>query len=221
MDSTPPMAMPFKQELERDLENLSGVHEVSFGRLPERASHASGALVSLLLEQDDNILDPLIKIVDQEVFSSRPGLYVLTLVQRNYQEPRLLKLIGRDKEESVFHFKGADLNGNTDVYVTTNVSLPKSHALRTEWIVRLAELGLLKDPKTVLELLEFSEAKKLYEDELLHEKRAERENYLIERGEVLNPEAALSLLYQLDDDITHLKSTCGTDSPASLSDIIA
>jgi len=64
LDTTSPEAMAFKQELEREMENVSGVHEVSFGRLPERASHASGTLVNLLLEQDDSLIDPLIKEAD-------------------------------------------------------------------------------------------------------------------------------------------------------------
>ncbi len=204
LDPTPPMALPLKHEMERDLENISGVHEVSFGRLPERASHASGVLVNLLLEQDDSLLDPLISEVDESVFSPAWS-FLLKLVQENYIEPRLIKLVGRDKEEAVTHFKGADLRGNTDVFVSTNTSLPKSRALRTEWIIRIAELGLIKDPKTILELLEFGEAKRVYEDELIHEKRAIKENYEIETGAIIDISHAEKMLYFLDDDITHLK----------------
>lgn len=204
LDSTPPAAMAFKQDLERELENVSGVHEVSFGRLPERASHASGVLVNLLLEQDDSLLDPLIKEVDESVFSPAWS-FLLRLVQENYLEPRILKLVGRDKENSVIQFRNADLRDNTDVFVSTNVSLPKSRALRTEWIIRIAELGLIQDPKTILELLEFGEAKRIYEDELIHEKKAIEENQKIEAGLILTEQDALKMLYVLDDDVTHLK----------------
>jgi len=204
LDAIPPLAMPFKQDLERELENISGIHEVSFGRLPERASHASGTLVNLLLEQDDSLIDPLIKEVDEGVFAPACS-YLLMLVQKHYQERRILKLVGRDKEEMVFHFLGADLKNNTDVFVSTNVSLPKSRALRTEWIIRIAQLGLIKDPKSILELLEFSEAKKLYEDELIHEKRALKENYDIETKTIFDIDSAINSIYLLDDDITHLK----------------
>ncbi len=204
IDATPPMAMPLKQDLEREMESLSGIHEVSFGRLPERASHASGALVSLLLEQDDSLIDPLVQEVDTAVFAPAWS-YALRLVQRGYIEPRLLKVVGKDKEDSVFYFRGADLRDNTDVYVTTNLSMPKSRALRTEWILKMAQLGLITDPKLIVELLEFGEAKRIYEDQLLHERRALRENHLIERGEVLSAQDAAQLLYELDDDAVHVK----------------
>ncbi len=204
LDASSPIAMAFKQELEREMENVSGVHEVSFGRLPERASHASGVLVNLLLEQDDSLLDPLIKEVDESVFSPAWS-YLLRLVQENYNEPRILKMVGRDKENSVIQFRNADLRDNTDVFVSTNVSLPKSRALRTEWIIRIAEMGLIQDPKTILELLEFGEAKRIYEDELIHEKKAIEENQKIEAGLVLTEQDAIKMLYILDDDVTHLK----------------
>ncbi len=204
LDTTSPEAMAFKQELEREMENVSGVHEVSFGRLPERASHASGTLVNLLLEQDDSLIDPLIKEADESVFSPAWS-YLLKLVQDNYNEPRILKMVGRDKEDAVLPFRSADLRDNTDVFVSTNVSLPKSRALRTEWIIRIAQMGLIQDPKTILELLEFSDAKRVYEDELVHEKRASEENQKIEAGLILTEQDALKMIYILDDDTTHLK----------------
>ncbi|MEM2111663.1 MAG: hypothetical protein QXX08_07280, partial [Candidatus Bathyarchaeia archaeon] len=157
LDPLPPLTIPFKQELERDLENVSGVHEVSFGRLPERASHASGVLVNLLLEQDDSVLDPI--IIEADRVFSKAWSFALKLVQEHYSVPRLLKLTGRDKRESIIQFKGSDLMGNTDVSVTTNLSLPKSRVLRSEWILRLAQLGLIQDPKLILEMLELGEAK--------------------------------------------------------------
>jgi hypothetical protein len=203
LDTLPPLTIPYKQELERDLENVSGVHEVSFGRLPERASHASGVLVNLLLEQDDSVLDPIIKEVDA-VFS-KAWSYALEIVQKNYILPRLLKLVGRDKQDSVFAFAGADLRNNTDVLVTTNVSLPKSRIMRSEWVIRLAQLGLIKDPKLILELLEFGGAKQLYETELMHEKKALRENNDIEKNPAILPQEEANFMYILDDHETHLK----------------
>lgn len=202
VDELPPLSIPFKQELERELENVSGVHEVSFGRLPERASHASGVLVNLLLEQDDNTLDPIIREVDN-VFS-KAWSYALYLVQDKYTTRRLLKLVGKDKEESVIYFEGADLKGNTDVVVTTNTNLPKSRALRSEWIMRLAQMGLIQNPRTVLEMLEFGDAKSLYNTELIHEKRAMRENYQLKNNHALTTDEIVSWVYDLDDHAIHI-----------------
>jgi len=203
LDPLPAFAMQFKQELEREMESGSNVHEASFGRLPERASHASGTLVNLLVEQDDQVLDPLIRDVDK-VFGEALSL-MLKIVQDNYVTKRLLKIAGRDSAESVLFFEGADLRGNTDVQVTSQVGLPKSRPLRIEWIMKLRELQLIKDDKTALELMEFGQAKKIYQDELLHEKRALRENMLIAKNPTIDPKVVISWICALDDPQTHLK----------------
>ncbi len=202
LDNIPPFAMHFKQELEREIEMCGNVHEVSFGRLPQRASHASGALVNLLIEQDDQVLDPLIRDVDA-MFSEAWSL-VLKIIHDNYTRPRMLKVLGRDSIDSIIHFQGSDLNGNTDVFVTTQLGLPKSKPLRVEWILRLLQLGLVQDPKAGLEMMEFGQVKKLYADQLLHERKATRENLLIEKNPNIEPDK-VELPYLLDADDIHLK----------------
>ena len=203
LETIPEFMMSFKQELEREIESVGGVHEVSYGRLPERASHASGVLVNLLLEQDDQTLDMLIQDVDA-MFSDAWKL-VLKIVQTNYTTPRLLKVVGREQAEGIKYFEGADLRGNHDVIVTSNLGLPKSRALRIEWIMRLAQAGLIQDPKTILELLEFGQVKRVFADQLLHERKAQRENLRIEKDLTLTLNDVNNFLYQLDADDIHLK----------------
>jgi len=203
LDSLPPYAFNLKQDLERELESVSNIHEVSFGRLPERASHASGTLVSLLIEQDDSVLDPIIRDADK-VFSDAWTL-ALEIIQHSYTRPRLFKLVGRDLEDSVRWFSGADLRGNTDVAITTQLALPKSKALRAEWILKLAERGLLDDKKMILELLEFAEAKRIYPLSLVHEKKAMRENYLIETTSDITANDLMPYHCEWDDHAAHLK----------------
>ena len=203
LDPIPPYVFNLKQDLERELESVSNIHEVSFGRLPERASHASGTLVSLLIEQDDSVLDPIIRDADK-VFSD-VWTMVLEIIQHSYTTPRMFKLVGRNLEDSVRWFKGADLKGNTDVAITTQLALPKSKALRAEWILKLAERGLIDDKKLVLELLEFAEAKKLYPLSLVHEKKAVRENFIIETNSDISNEQISRYFYEFDDHEAHLK----------------
>lgn len=232
LDSLPPFILQYKQELERELESGGNVHEASFGRLPERASHASGALVNLLVEQDDITFDPITREVDA-VFS-RAWTLALRIVQDNYVTKRLLRVIGRDSVDSVVYFEGADLKGNTDVQVTPQVGLPRSRPLRVQWIMNMRQAGLIPDDKMALELMEFGQAKRVYEDVLLHEHRARRENLQIEQAQDLNNVApptpqmqmpgmpqpgmpqqpqppspaqqmAQSMIYDGDDDTVHLK----------------
>ena len=203
LDPLPVFTMEWKQNLERELESGGSVHEASFGRLPERASHASGTLVNLLVEQDDVVIDPMVKDVDY-VFS-QAWSYALKLVQDNYTRPRLLKIVGEDYAGGVIEFEGADLKGNTDVKVTSQLGLPKSRPLRIQYIMQMREAKLLTDDKTTMELIEFGQVKKLFRDTLLHERKATRENMMISKNPNIDPQSILDLLYELDDDTTHIK----------------
>ena len=203
MDAMPPWVIQNGTELEREFEMVAGVHEASFGRLPNRASHASGALVNVLLEQDDQVLDPMITDMDA-VFSDAWSL-ALRIVQEKYTVGRLIKVCGKNSIEGAIKFRGSDLRGNTDVKVSSKTGLPRSRALRIDYIQKLWDSKILSDPKTVLELIELGEVKKLFSDSLLHEKRAMRENAMIENDPNIDPASTLAWIYALDDTLAHLK----------------
>ena len=203
MDSLPPWAIQQKANLEREFESVTNIREASFGRLPQRASHASGALVNILLEQDDQVLDPLIVEMDA-VFSKAWGL-ALRMVQEKYTVGRLVKVCGKNSFEGAVKLRGADLKGNTDVRVSSHTGLPRSRPLRIQYVQGLFQAGLLTDPKTVLELMELGEVRKVFSDSLLHEKRAMRENALIERDPNIDPAIVQGWVYELDDNAAHLK----------------
>jgi len=199
-----PMEMPaYKADLEREMEGMVSLSPASFGRLPERASHASGTLVSLLLEQDDVILNPLLNLINNVM--SKAWSLALRLVQENYAVPRYLKFTGKNGEEDIAPFKGADLRGNTDVQVVSQTGLPRSRALRVEYILKLREAGLLTDDRSTLEMLEFGNAGKIFTDEMVHEKRAYRENSLIEKNPNITVEEVQGWVYPLERHDVHLK----------------
>lgn len=203
MDTLPQFMPQFKTELEREFEVAFGAREASFGRLPERASHASGTLVNLLLEQDDVLLNPLAAAINRAL--SEAWSLALKIVQDNYGISRLVKYMGEDGSESVLKFKGSDLQGNTDVRVVSQTGLPKSRALRIEYIMQLRAAGLLTDDKATLEMLEFGNAEKIFKDNLVHEKKAYRENRLIEENPEITPKETQGWLHPLEDSMAHLK----------------
>jgi len=207
-----PFQMPqYVSQLEGEIQSVMSLHPASFGQLPERASHPSGSLVNLLVEQDDVVLNPLLNSINEAM--SRAWSLALRMVQDNYDVGRLLKFTGEDGFPSVQKFRGADLRGNTDVRFTTSSGLPKSRALRVEYILKLHELQLLPDPKDTLELLEFGRAHRVFKDQLLHERKAVRENAMIEANPEIDPVVLFGdeekgipgIVYGGDDDAIHLK----------------
>ena len=203
LDPLPAFVQVYKTELEREFETAFGVREASFGRLPERASHASGTLVNLLLEQDDVLLNPLLATINKAL--GKAWTLALRIVQNNYSVSRFIRFTGEDGDEAVMKFLGADLKGNTDVKVTSQAGLPRSRALRVEYIMQLFQAGIITDVKNVLEMLEFGQAEKIFEDDLLHEKIAYRENELMQKNPEINPEKVVQWLHPLELSEIHLK----------------
>lgn len=199
-----PMEIPqYKSDLEREMETIFSLSPASFGRLPERASHASGTLVNLLLEQDEVVLNPLLNRINDAV--SDAWTLAMKLVQDNYTAERLIKFVGEDGIDDVIKFKGSDLMGNTDVKVTSQTGLPRSRPLKIEYIMKLREQGLLTDDKSTLEMLQFGSADKIFKDQLLHERKAQRENNAIQVGMIQQQGQAAAMVYQLDDHDVHMK----------------
>lgn len=203
LDPLPPDIHTYSAGLENEFYHIAGLHEASFGQLPERASHASGSLVSLLLEQDEIVLNPLLASLNAML--SKAWTLALQMVQNNYAVPRLIKYVGWDNQNAVIKFMGADLKGNTDVRVTSQMGLPRSRALKIEYIMRLRQAGLLTDDKANLEMLEFPNTDKVFQDALLHERRAQRENSMIEKNPFISPQEVLGWLYPFENHGVHFK----------------
>ena len=196
LDPLPAFVETYTNNLEREFEMAFGVREASFGRLPERASHASGTLVNLLLEQDDVLLNPLLATLNTAL--SKAWSLALRMVQDNYDLERMIKYTGEDNQRAVMKFKGADLAGNTDVKVVSQAGLPRSRALRIEYIMKLREVGLLTDDKSTLEMLEFGQADKIFKDNLLHERIAYKENDAIKDNPEITVEEVLAWIHPLE-----------------------
>jgi len=203
MDPFPVELTQYKNDLEREMEATVSLSPASFGRLPERASHASGTLVSLLLEQDDVILNPILNQINNVM--GKAWTLALRLIQENYIIGRYLRVTGSDGSGDIESFKGTDLRGNTNVTVTNQSGLPRSRALRVEYIMKLRESGLLRDDKTTLEMLEFGNASKIFSETLVHERKAHRENSMIEKQPNIDPNAVQPWLYPLEDHNIHMK----------------
>jgi len=202
LDPFPAEVTQFSADLENEMEKIMNLSPVSSGRLPERASHASGTLVNILLEQDDVVVNPLLNRINDAI--SAAWSYALRLIQRNYVETRYIRYTGQDGTYQIAKFRGSDLRGNTDVKVVSQTGLPRSRALRIEYIMKLREVGLLKDDKTTLEMLEFGNAERVFKESFLHERRARRENDRILTDQAAQAMTVAGWVYPLEDHMSHL-----------------
>ncbi|MBW1975222.1 MAG: hypothetical protein JRI45_06580, partial [Deltaproteobacteria bacterium] len=83
-----PVELPqYKSSLIQEMQSVMNLHPASFGQLPERASHPSGSLVNLLLEQDDIVLNPLLSAINRAI--GKAWSLGLRIVRDNYVTSRL------------------------------------------------------------------------------------------------------------------------------------
>jgi hypothetical protein len=144
----------------RDFEDISGIHEVSNGKAASGVK--SGTALNFLGEQDDTKLGPIIHNIESTY--EKWAQFVLTLVQENYLEPRMIKIVGKNNQVETKEFKGADLKGNTDVRVVAGSAMPKSTAARQEFVLNLWDRGIISDPQKALKMLEFGNIEEIYDD---------------------------------------------------------
>jgi len=162
-EAPPPEPGHIQAELElqlRDFEDVSGIHEVSNGAIPTGVK--SGVAISFLQEQDETKFGPIIHNI--EAVYEKWAQFVLVLIQQNYLEPRLIKVVGKNNQVEVKEFQGSDLKGNTDVKVIAGSAMPKSTAARQDFVLNLWDRGILTDPHKALKLLEFGNIEEVFED---------------------------------------------------------
>jgi hypothetical protein len=203
LDPFPIECNQYSADIVNEMESLFSLSPASFGRLPERASHASGTLVNLLIEQDDVVLNPLLNHINDVVADI--WSLAMRIVQDKYGAERIIQTTGEDGGPDAVKFMGADLRGNTDVKISSQTGLPRSRALKIEYLMKLREIGLLTDDRSMLEMLELGQAERIFKESILHEKKARRENARILDNPEILPQDIKGWVYPLEDHITHIK----------------
>jgi len=163
------------------LNNLFSQHEVTQGT--NKSDIRSGEMVSILREQDAHGAIPSHQIFEESLEGLMSG--VLRRVQKGYTEPRMIKVLGRDKELEVVSFGAADLAGNTDVTVKKQSSLPDSRIAREARVMQRFERGLYgppEDPEVrrhVMNMLDDAVVADIFSTQKLDEAVARWENRLL------------------------------------------
>ena len=172
-----PEVMVFLQLMEGGFGKVSNVHEVSYSQLPKYASRAPASLFSMMMEQENMKLDPMIKRINQTII--KEGIFRLRLMDKYYKQERMIKVVGKDVAASVEYFKGADLNGNFDVKLSIGVSLHQSKEVLRRLVIELKQNQVLndKDNNKILKLLQMGDLSEELRGDLSDTARAIRENH--------------------------------------------
>ena len=164
--------------------DLFAQHEVT--QATNKSDIRSGTMVAMLLEQDDAAHSMTYQ--DFEDNWAKMWKHGLMLAQKYYKNTRMIKIQGAGKIWQTKSFKGADLKGNTDVWVATGAHLPENRVARQAVIMERFKEGLygdVTDPQVsgrVRRLLDDAIPEDIYNDVEIDQQFAENENRMLRDG---------------------------------------
>lgn len=178
---TPPTPLPLQslpnyvlnevQQLQLDMDDISGQHEVSRGNAPAGVTAATA--ISYLQEQDDSQLSHTYDSIESAL--EKVARHTLWNVSEYWDTPRIVKVTGVDGSFDALMFKGSDIKSNTDIRIEAGSALPTSKAARQALVMDLMKMGFI-DPAKGLEVMEIGGVTQLYENVKIDQAQARREN---------------------------------------------
>ncbi len=178
----PAHVMQEVQQLQDDMDDISGQHDISRGKNPAQVTAATA--LSFLQEQDDTKLSDAITSIEEGV--EKLGRHILSHVSQYWTTERTVQVVGADGSFDAQVYKGAALGGNLDVRVEAGSALPQSKAAKQAFVMDLIKLFPQYADKG-LELLEIGGIERIYEDYLTDKRQAQRENIKMTAGEDVIP----------------------------------
>lgn len=155
----------------RDLEDISGQHDVSKGQAP--AGVTAGTALAYLGERDDNYLTPQYQGIEDAI--ENVAKQTLMLFQQFVDIPRKIKVIGLDGAFDTLLLQGADIQNGTDVRVEPGSAIGQSQAAKQAQVMDLVSMGIVA-PEQALKMLEIGGPQKVLDIVNAAERKAQREN---------------------------------------------
>lgn len=186
-----PMPLPdgmtmLREQLKLGIDDISGVNESMFG---QQSREQSGFSMQYATNQGNMIRRRLFNkyVLFVESIYNR----YLSIIQKHWDTPRTIKVLGKEKAFETVDIKGADIQGGYDIVVEYGASLSLDPVTRREEIMTLMPLfekaGV--EARDILRLLKLNELGGLYDRlELAHDRQREIFEEMIAKGLYIAPE---------------------------------
>jgi hypothetical protein len=176
----------------RDMDDVSGQHEITKGRTPPGVTAATA--ISFLQEEDDSKISHTVASIEAGV--EKVGRHVLGHVNQFWSAERKITVLGDNGVWESFMFSKSSINGNTDLRVEAGSATPRSLAAKQAFITELGKLGWIP-PDRALKYLAMAETGRMYEEMMIDQRQAQRENLKMQYGLPVEPN-------RWDSDAAHI-----------------
>jgi len=171
IDPLPSYVLQEVDRIQQDIDDISGQHEISRGQNPPQVTAASA--LTYLNEQDESKLQTSVRSMERAI--EKVAKQYLKFVIDYWDEPRMVKVAGKDNAFEAYAWKAGDLRGNIDLRIEAGSALPQSKAARQAFLMDLFKMGAL-GPEQMYQALDMRGLEKAYEDMLIDRRQAQREN---------------------------------------------
>lgn len=179
MPQMPSFMDKMQEDSLRDIEDMSGQHQVSKGNAPSGVT--AGTAIQFLQEADNSYMATTHASVEDAM--EKVAFQTIGLAIQFWDSDRLVKYVGRDGSISARYLSSANLKNGTDIRVEGGSSLPVSKAARIALFMDLMNRGFIP-PKDGLELMSIPSMKAYWDLIKVDENQAKRENLTMSE---LNP----------------------------------
>lgn len=178
--------------IERRLDEAFYDTPVMSGNLPPNLE--SGIAIDLLQEMATDKFAPIVGLMEDAI--ANLGQIMLSLAQKYYVEPRVLKITGSGSKFKVKQFSRADIAGGITVRVEAGSGLPRTHAGRQAQIMSWVEKGMIPADRA-WKYFEVADMKAIGAQFMADEEMAQREHERMLEGRPLNEMAMQQAIGQL------------------------
>lgn len=162
------------------VDRVSNIHEVSYSRLPQYASRAPASLYSMMLEQESMKLGPMVTKWNKTI--RHVAKFRLMLMDKYYDQPRMVKIMGENKKTKIDYFEATDLSGNFDVRLEIGVTLNQSTTVQMRTLLEFYQNGIITDKNKVIRAAHLGIAEQEFVSGVVDSDRAMRENQAFQDG---------------------------------------
>jgi len=178
--------------IERRLDEAFYDTPVMSGNLPPNLE--SGIAIDLLQEMATDKFAPIVGLMADA--NADPGQIMLSLAQKYYVEPRVLKVTGTGSKFKVKQFTKADISGGITIRVESGSGLPRTRAGRQAQIMSWVEKGMIP-PDRAWRYFEVADMKAIGQQFMADEEMAQREHERLMEGRPVNELAMQDAIQQV------------------------
>lgn len=162
--------------------DISHQHEVSRGTTPPNVR--SGTAINALKELDDTASVIPVRSIERAVQSM--GRHILSIMQENWDEPRLIYVLGETGDIETHSFiSGREVGGQ--FVVQTGSTYPYSKSERQQLVLRNLEFGLIS-PEEAIRYQDMGTPRSILRERDLARRHARRENQKFQALSAVNPQ---------------------------------